>query len=227
MKSVTLSNANNASADPAIRARSLELIADWFDARKVGDRGNQGFRKSTDLRDMIACLEELEERGFVHPDRTVFLDLGCADGRVNVIASYFVRLSLGIEIDDEFLEEYEPARAELAGRLKGEGIAAPPDNVRLFEGDSLEEGTYRRIREAAGVGFLDVDFFFTYITLHDLFGEMIAQRAAPGSFYMVYGFSKVLPRYDGMEMVLPDVGGRGIAALYRKTTGISGSGSPL
>jgi hypothetical protein len=216
MKSATISSANNRSVDPNVRARSLELIADWFDARKVGDRGNQGFRKSTDLRDMTACLEDLEAREIIHPDRTVFLDLGCADGRVNLIASYFVKLSLGIEIDDEFLDEYQPAHRELLTHLEAAGLDAPPDNIHLFEGDSLEEATYQRVQAATGAGFLDVDFFFTYITLHDLFGEMIAQHAAPGSFYMVYEFSKVLPRYDGMELIHPDVGARGIAALYRK-----------
>jgi hypothetical protein len=46
---------------------------------------------------------------------------------------------------------------------------------------------------------------------------MIASSAKKGAHYLVYGFSRVLPRYEGLEVVIPDVASQSIAALYRKT----------
>ena len=53
-------------------------------------------------------------------------------------------------------------------------------------------------------------------TLHDVFAEKIAADGRPGSYFLVYGFNKILPRYDAFDLVLPDVGSQGIAALFRK-----------
>ena len=79
-------------------SRTLALIGSFYDACKVGYQGNEGYRKSTDLCKFAECIRELLAEGFIDPNRTVFTDLGCADGRVNVMMSYFVRTSIGIEI---------------------------------------------------------------------------------------------------------------------------------
>jgi len=176
----------------------------------------EGYRKSTDLQKFTHCILDLQHHGFLDPRRTTFVDLGCADGRVNVMVSYAVRKSIGIEIDSEILDEYVPMKSELTSKLQEAGLILPPDNIAVFHGSSLEDATYARILQKTGISLESIDLFYTYITLHDLFGEMIAQKAKPGALYLVYGFSKILPRYDGMELLLPDVGGQGIAALYRK-----------
>jgi hypothetical protein len=185
-------------------SQTLAFIADFYDGCKFGCEGVEGYRKSTDLQKFAHCILDLGDHGLLDPRHTSFVDLGCADGRVNVMMSYAVRKSIGIEIDAEILAEF-----------------APPENIEVFHGSSLEEETYARISEKTGVLLGDIDFFYTYITLHDLFGEMIAQKAKPGALYMVYGFSKILPRYDGMELLLPDVGSQGIAALYKKGQALS------
>ncbi len=64
--------------------------------------------------------------------------------------------------------------------------------------------------------FREIDLFYTYITLHDVFAEMITARGRPAAFYLVYGFNRVLPRYKSFEVVNPDVGAQGIAVLFRK-----------
>ena len=64
------------------RKRTLDLIGSFYDARKVGYQGNEGYRKSTDLHKFVRCLRELLAGGLVDLGRTVFMDLGCADGRV-------------------------------------------------------------------------------------------------------------------------------------------------
>jgi SAM-dependent methyltransferase len=198
------------------QAGTLERIAAFYNGCRYGYEGWQGWRKSTDLRRLAACFESCTELGLLSRDRTVLLDLGCADGRVNVLASYFVRLSLGIEIDAEILAEAEPRRKELEALLQSQGLTPPPSNLHLFHGDSLEAETYQRIRSETGVCFEDVNLFYTYITLHDRFAEKIAAEASPGALYLVYGFSKVLPRYENLELLLPDLACQGIAALYRK-----------
>jgi hypothetical protein len=130
--------------------------------------------------------------------------------------SYFVRLSLGIEIDPEILAEFGPRKAELCSRLEGAELALPPANITLFQGSSLDPDTYTKIYAQVGVRFADIDLFYTYITLHDLFAEQIEAEAKPGALYLVYGFNRVLPRYRKLEIVVPDLGAQGIAALYRK-----------
>jgi len=198
------------------RGKALEVAARFYDGLKHGYRGTEGYRKSTDSHKLIRCARALRREGVLDPERTVFLDLGCADGRVNVLMSYFVKRSLGIEIDGEFLAEYAPRREKLVEGLREAGLPGPPDNVFLMEGDSLEEATYEIMRKATGTGFRDVDLFYTYITLHDLLGERIARHARRGALYWVYGFSRVLPAYEGLKLRLPDVGDQGVAALYEK-----------
>lgn len=197
-------------------AETIMFIASYYDSRKYGYEGFEGYRKSADLRKFAFIVEELRRLNLIHVDRTVFLDLGCADGRVNVMLSYFVRRSVGIEIDPLILDEYEPRKQALTRELERKDLLVPPANIRLFVGSSLERLTYDRIAEQTGIHFKDVDLFYTYITLHDLFGEMIASKARNGALFLLYGFHKVLPRYDGLDILIPDVGCQSIATLYRK-----------
>ena len=124
-------------------SRSLALIGSFYDACKVGYQGNEGYRKSTDLRKFSECIRELLSKGFIDPNRTVFTDLGCADGRVNVMMSYFVRTSIGIEIDPDILAEYEPRKEALLGRIDKEALEPPHDllpktaEVRIPLADAL------------------------------------------------------------------------------------------
>ena len=195
---------------------TISSVAHFYDNDKVGSEGTLGFRKSTDLRKFSECFQSLAKKDILSPDKTIFLDLGCADGRVNILASYFVKRSLGIEIDGDFIGEYKPRKAALLHALKAHDLSQPPDNIDLFEGDSLKESTFDRIQAATGIGLTDIDLFYTYITLHDLFGTMISEKGRTGSFYLVYGFSRVLPSYPKLRLVDPDVGSQGIAALYVK-----------
>jgi hypothetical protein len=199
--------------------RTLEFIASHYDACKVGYQGNEGYRKSTDLRKFTHCIRDLFARGFIHPDRTVFTDLGCADGRVNVMMSYFVRLSIGIEIDPEILSEYKTNRKGLLAGMQAVGLDPPKENIHLFQGSSLDASVHRRIFLETGIRFRDMDILYTYITLHEVFAERIARDAADGALYLVYGFHRVLPSYPGLKLLIPDVGGQQIAALFVKEPG--------
>jgi hypothetical protein len=199
--------------------QTLSLIAGFYDNCKVGYQGCQGYRKSTDLAKLSRCIEELVSLRLIDPGRTVFADLGCADGRVNVLAGYFVRRSLGIEIDADIAAEFSPHFENLGGRLRRANLLPVPGNIGLFVGDSLKDETYAQISTRIGIRFSDIDLFYTYITLHDLFAEKIARDGKKGALYLVYGFSTILPRYRGLEILIPDVASQGIVALYRKREG--------
>ncbi len=80
------------------------------------------------------------------------MDLGCADGRVNLLLSYLTKLSVGIELDEWTLDEYGPLRDELAKTLEGNGFIPPPDNIFLYHGDSTDENVHRRVEGETGVG---------------------------------------------------------------------------
>lgn len=196
--------------------QALRLIADFYNGCKHGYEGHEGYRKSTDPFKLLACIEALHEEGLLRRDETLFADLGCADGRVNVLMSYFVRQSIGIEIDPDIVAEYAPRRQALGERLSAAQLPQPPDNVCLLAGSSLDAETYAKLRAAAGIGFEDIDLFYTYITLHDVFAEKIAAEAKAGALYLVYGFNKVLPQYAGLNLLQSDVAAQGIVALYRK-----------
>ncbi|NLI80978.1 MAG: class I SAM-dependent methyltransferase [Deltaproteobacteria bacterium] len=200
----------------SLLSETIRHIAEFYDARKYGYEGVEGYRKSTDLRKLAVIIEEMGRLEMIHPGRTVFLDLGCADGRVNLLFSHFVKHSIGIEIDPLILGEYKPRKLALSRELEERRLQPFPENVRLFQGSSLEAETYARIAETTGIRFDQFDLFYTYITLHDLFGEKIASEAQKGALYLVYGFHKVLPRYEGLEILVPDIGGQSIAAVYRK-----------
>ena len=198
--------------------QTVACIADYYNGCKVGYVGHEGYRKSTDLVKFARCIDELVRLGLIDPNRTLFLDLGCADGRVNVLMSYFVKRSVGVEIDPEILAEFSPRKKELTHRLQSEDLIQPPDNISLFNGNSLEATTYEHIENTINVRIEEIDLFYTYITLHDLFAAKIAEEAKPKALYLVYGFSKILPRYQGLELLIPDVASQGIVALYGKET---------
>jgi len=130
--------------------------------------------------------------------------------------SYFVKSSVGIEIDPEILAEYGQRKKELILEFQHENLLQPPDNISFLKGNSLETATYDLIESSIGVRFERIDLFYTYITLHDLFAAKIAEEAKPKALYLVYGFSKILPRYQGLELLIPDVASQGIVALYGK-----------
>ena len=202
-------------ADSRLR-KTVDLIARYYDAFKVGHVGHEGYRKSTDLAKFARCIDQLVCPGLIDPNRTFFLDLGCADGRVNVLMSYFVKLSLGIEIDPEILAEYNPRKNELGQKLLISDMIQPMDNIALFQGNSLEAGVYKQIEKKLDVSFQEIDVFYTYITLHDLFAAKIAAEAKPKALYLVYGFNKILPHYQGLRLLIPDLASQGIVALYGK-----------
>jgi hypothetical protein len=197
-------------------SKTVDFIARYYDRYKVGYVGHEGYRKSTDLVKFARCIDELVSLGLIDPNRTLFLDLGCADGRVNVLMSYFVKLSVGMEIDPQILAEYNPRKEELGYKLRRANLIQPINNIVLFEGNSLEASSFKQIESTVNVRFDQIDLFYTYITLHDLFGAKIAAEAKPKALYLVYGFNKILPRYHGLELLIPDLASQGIVALYGK-----------
>jgi SAM-dependent methyltransferase len=197
-------------------SKTVDLIARYYDGCKVGYVGHEGYRKSTDLVKFARCIDELVGLGLIDPNHALFLDLGCADGRVNVLMSYFVKLSVGIEIDPEILAEYNQRKEEVGDKLREANLMQPVDNITLFRGNSLEAATYEQIENTINLRFEEIDIFYTYITLHDLFGAKIAAEAKPKALYLVYGFNKILPRYQGLELLIPDLASQGIVALYGK-----------
>ena len=197
-------------------SKTVDLIARYYDGCKVGYVGHEGYRKSTDLVKFARCIDELLRLDFIAPSRTLFMDLGCADGRVNVLMSYFVKLSIGLEIDPEILAEYNPKKEELRHQLRRANLIQPNNNIALFQGNSLEAVAYKQIEREVNVRFNQIDLFYTYITLHDLFGAKIAGEAKSKALYLVYGFNKVLPHYQGLKLLIPDLASQGIVALYGK-----------
>ena len=190
------------------------LIAQFYEPYKAGYEGSQGYRKSSDLAKLTLCIQVLGSQHLIDGKKTIFADLGCADGRVNILMSYFVKKSIGIEIDHDILSEFTPRKRDLCQELQRKNLNLPPDNIHVFHGNSLEPSTYERISDETGVNFSDIDLFYTYITLHDLFAEKIARESKSGALYLVYGFHKILPQYKGLNILISDVGLQGIAALY-------------
>ena len=58
--------------------KTLLTIARFYDRRMVGDVGPLGFRRSTDLKKLVTCLDELVRHQILIPRETLFLDMGCA-----------------------------------------------------------------------------------------------------------------------------------------------------
>jgi hypothetical protein len=195
---------------------TLTHVARFYDSRKVGDVGPLGFRRSTDLATLLTCLDRLVQGGVVEPQKTRFLDLGCADGRVNVFLSYVVRISVGIELDQWTYEEYAPLRSRLETDLGREGLRLPPENIFLFHGDATHEGVHNAIGRQTGVGFEDFDLFYTYLVMHEEFAGLIRERGKAGARFMVYGLDKILPRYRGFRLMDGISPMERILAVYEK-----------
>lgn len=102
--------------------RTLTTVAQFYDQQKVGDMGPLGFRRSTDMMTLMGCLELLLDEKIINLCKTMFLDLGCADGRVNVFLSYLVKMSVGIELDEWTLEENGPLVTRLGKVLKDDSL---------------------------------------------------------------------------------------------------------
>ena len=108
---------------------ALTGVARFYDRRKVGDVGSLGFRRSSDLTRLASCLPALVEKGTLRPGSTLFLDMGCGDGRVNLLLSYLVKKSVGIELDEWTLDGYIPLRRDLETRLKSESLSPSPRTI--------------------------------------------------------------------------------------------------
>jgi len=199
-----------------ITKQTLLTVARFYDRRKVGDVGSLGFRRSSDLAKLVACLDWMVERRVLVPQSSSFLDLGCADGRVNVLLSYLVKRSVGIEIDEWTLEEYEPLRKSLDSALAQDQLLLPPENISLYLGDSTDESLHQRIDHETGLGFEDFDLYYTYLTMQEEFAGIIRQKARSGAVFMVYGLGRIVPRLPGFRL-LSEKPLEGVLALYEKT----------
>jgi len=196
--------------------RTLLQVAEFYDGRKVGDAGHLGFRRSSDLSKVLSSLKTMMRQGLWEPEKSLFLDMGCADGRVNVLMSYLAKMSVGIELDDWTLDDYAPLRKELDGLLAEKRLLSPSNNIFLYHGDSMDESLHDRIHRETGVRFDRFDVFYTYLTMMEEFAELIVRKAGPGALFMVYGLEKILPRLDGFHLLTPERPLEGIIALYRK-----------
>jgi SAM-dependent methyltransferase len=195
---------------------TLNRVAAFYDGRKVGEVGHLGFRRSTHLGALMGSLDLLLHEKVLVPGETRFLDMGCADGRVNVLLSYLVKASVGIEIDDWILEEYEPLKSALVEILLAEKFLFPPENIHLFLGDTLEERVHEKILQSTRLPFEAFDLFYTYLTMYQEFADLIAERARPGTHFLIYGLDLILPRLRGLTIVQDPRLLENKLALYRK-----------
>jgi SAM-dependent methyltransferase len=196
--------------------RTLLQVAEFYDRRKVGDAGHLGFRRSSDLSKVLSCLKMMIGQGLFAPAEALFLDMGCADGRVNVLLSYLAEKSVGIELDEWTLDDYGPLREELEATLTQRGLLLPRQNISLYHGDSMDESLHDRIHHETGVRFDQFDLFYTYLTMQEEFAELIVRKAKPGAVFMVYGLEKIIPRFTGLHLLTPERPLEGIIALYQK-----------
>jgi len=196
--------------------RTLLHVAEFYDRRKVGDVGHLGFRRSSDLSKVLSCLKTMIGQGLFVPAEALFLDMGCADGRVNVLLSYLAKTSVGIELDEWTLDDYRPLRRELDALLTEKGLALPQRNIFLYHGDSMDESLHVRIQHETGFRFGQFDLFYTYLTMQEEFAELIVRKAKSGAVFMVYGLEKIIPRFTGLRLLTPERPLEGIIALYQK-----------
>jgi hypothetical protein len=98
--------------------------------------------------------------------------------------------------------------------MTGERLPLPHDNIFLFHGDTTDPALQETISREAGIGFDAFDVFYTYLTMQEEFGELIARKARKGALFMVYGLESILPRINGLRLLTPPL--EGILALYQK-----------
>jgi SAM-dependent methyltransferase len=196
--------------------RELHAVADFYDQRLVGDLGPLGFRRTTELGRLLACMPALVAAGILDPGRLRFLDLGCGDGRVNVLMSYLAEVSVGVELEDWTLDEYASLREQLDASLESKRLCAVPPNIHLFCGDATDWTTHGAIRRATGIAFGEIDIFYTFLTAHEEFSTLIAAHGKPACTFLVYGMDRIFPRYEGLDFIesLSPLGG--VLAVYRK-----------
>jgi hypothetical protein len=195
---------------------TIHAVAEHYDRRQVGDVGAMGFRRSTELANLLSCLDQLLSMGIIVPGKTRFLDMGCADGRVNIFLSFLVYQSVGIELDDWILDDYGPLRKELEEKLAKQELLLPPDNIHLFLGDTMDEEVHKRIEKAIGTSFEAFDFFYTYLIMQEEFAELIVQKARKGAVFAVYGLERIQPVYPGLRLLTPGKAMNGVMAIYEK-----------
>jgi hypothetical protein len=195
---------------------ALTFVCDFFDRRKAGQTGPHGFRRSTDLNTLRPGFKRLSDAGTLCADRTHFLELGCADGRVNLLAGYLVKSSVGIELEDWILDEHESLRVELEAGLAGKGLLPVPGNISLFLGDAEGSEVYGRIRARTGLAFEDFDVFYTYLWMQAEYARMIAERAKPGAILLVYGPDRFRLELEGLRLVEALSSADDKLAVYRK-----------
>ena len=199
-----------------ILEKTLREIARFYDERKVGHVGALGFRRSTDVTRLVSCLGPLIGLGKLKPGETLFMDMGCGDGRVNVLFSYLAKISVGIELDEWTLDDYAPLKMEMEGLLREKNLPLPPDNICLFEGDTMDHTLHETVYRQTGIRFEDVDLFYTYLTMQDEFAGLISRKAKKGALFMVYGLEKILPLYEGLHLLTPESPLEGALVLYQK-----------
>ena len=196
--------------------KTLLRVAQYYDQKKVGDSGPLGFRRSTDLTRLLSCMDGLINMDMLDPGGSIFLDMGCADGRVNVLMSYIMKRSIGIELDDWTLDEYGSLKLELETILLKQDLPLPPPIISLFHGDSMDETVYKVLYDRTGIRFGEIDLFYTYLTMQYEFGELIARKAKKGAVFMVYGLAGIIPELNGFKILTRDRPMKGILALYQK-----------
>ena len=52
--------------------------------------------------------------------------------------------------------------------------------------------------------------------LYDLFGEKIVKEPKKGAYFMLYGYSKILQNYQGLQLIKNDGILERIMPIYRK-----------
>ena len=194
----------------------LSAVARFYDARQVGNSGPLGFRRTSELGKLLTCLTSLVQTELLIPGQSRFLDLGCGDGRVNVLFSYLTEVSVGVEQDQWTLDEYLPLKRKLGVQLDDLGLPRPPDNIRLFCGDSTSQSVHGAIRESVGLELADFDLFYAFVAGPDPLAELVATRGKPGSVYLVFSMNRIFPRYPGLRLVeaLSPLGD--VLAVYQK-----------
>jgi hypothetical protein len=196
--------------------KTLLKVAQFYDQRKVTHRGYLGFRQSSDLTRLVGCIDHLIQHSLLIPEQSFFLDMGCADGRVNVLLSYVVKQSVGIEVHEWILDEYAPLKKGLERTLREYHLLFPPHNISLFHGDTLDDAVHDILTERAGRAFKEFDLFYTYLTMYEEFAELIARKAKRGAVFMIYGLDRVLPKLNGLQLLTPGKLIQGTIALYQK-----------